>query len=82
VAGTISLTSGQLAITDSLTITGPSQYDLSIEAEGISRLFNFTAPGAASLSIVPFLMTNNAQRRVALEGWKVGRKARQSAGRA
>ena len=43
IAQTISLTSSELGITDSLTITGPGQELLTIDAQQNSRVMNFTA---------------------------------------
>src|SRR5438034_10988843 len=40
--GTIALTSGQLDITDSLTINGPGESALTISGEGVSRVFAIT----------------------------------------
>src|SRR5712691_5654289 len=37
--GTIALTSGELDITDSLTINGPGASDLTVSGEGVSRVF-------------------------------------------
>ena len=42
VRGTIELTSGQLEITDDLTIDGPGAAELSISGGGISRVFHVT----------------------------------------
>jgi hypothetical protein len=39
VAGSIALTSGQLDITDSLTISGPGASALTVSGEGVSRVF-------------------------------------------
>ena len=43
--GTINLTSGELEITDTLTINGPGQNELTIDAQQNSRVLNFTEPG-------------------------------------
>ena len=51
VTGTIALTFGELAITQSLTITGPGQTLLTIDGQGASKIFNFTsAIGAFNIS--------------------------------
>src|SRR5687767_7533184 len=39
VTGSIGLTSGQLEITDSLTISGPGASALTVSGEGVSRVF-------------------------------------------
>ena len=41
VSGTISLTSGEMAITEGLTINGPGALNLTIDAQYLSRVFNF-----------------------------------------
>jgi len=43
VAGAIALTAGEIEITDALTITGPGQNLLTIDANNASRIFNITA---------------------------------------
>jgi hypothetical protein len=51
VQGSIGLTSGELEVTDSLTIAGPGQDELTIDAQHESRLIHFNAPtGDLSLS--------------------------------
>ena len=44
IVGTIELTSGELEVTDSLTITGPGRDELTIDAQHDSRLIDFSAP--------------------------------------
>jgi hypothetical protein len=46
--GTITLTAGELAITDGLTINGPGSTKLTINAAGHSRIFNITDSDTAS----------------------------------
>lgn len=47
VTGTITLTSGELVITNSLTISGPGATNLAISGNSASRVFNIRDPGAA-----------------------------------
>ena len=42
-SGVIALTSGELGITEALTVTGPGQAGLTIDAQQNSRIFNITA---------------------------------------
>ena len=44
IVGTIELTSGELEVTDSLTIAGPGRDELTIDAQHDSRLIDFSAP--------------------------------------
>ena len=45
-SGTIALTSGELEITDALTITGPGQELLTIDVQQNSRVLNFSSTPA------------------------------------
>jgi hypothetical protein len=47
VAGTITLTSGQLAITDAVTITGPGAGALTISGDSASRIFSIDSSGSS-----------------------------------
>jgi hypothetical protein len=49
VTNTITLTSGELAIGRSLTITGPGATNLTVSGNGVSRVFNITA-GSVNIS--------------------------------
>jgi hypothetical protein len=46
-SGTITLLAGELQITQALTINGPGQDNLSIDAQQLSRIFNFTSTSDA-----------------------------------
>ena len=46
VTGTITLTNGQLVITNNLTITGPGRSNLSVSGNDASRVFNINSAGA------------------------------------
>ena len=48
--GTITLTSGELAITDDLTITGPGAGALTVSGNGASRVFDITGTPTVSIS--------------------------------
>jgi hypothetical protein len=48
--GTITLTSGQLTITDDLAIEGPGADELTIDADGGSRIFSITSGDTVTLS--------------------------------
>src|SRR5688572_8625220 len=48
--GTIALTSGQLDITDSLTINGPGASALTVSGEGVSRVFAITGDPIVSIA--------------------------------
>ncbi|TWT65884.1 hypothetical protein Pla123a_47950 [Posidoniimonas polymericola] len=49
-SGTIALTSGELQVTDALTMTGPGERELTIEGAGFSRVINFAAPDGSESS--------------------------------
>lgn len=49
-SGVIGLTSGQLMVTDSLTITGPGRDELTIASQSLGRIINFTAVGGTESS--------------------------------
>lgn len=49
-AGTITLSSGELAITDDLTISGPGAEDLVIDANGSSRVFSIASGDSVTIS--------------------------------
>src|SRR5947209_6208368 len=49
-AGTIALSSGQLGITDPVTITGPGPSALTVDAQGTSRLFSVATGGWVTIS--------------------------------
>jgi hypothetical protein len=49
-SGVIGLTSGQLLVTDSLTLTGPGRDELTIASQGLGRIINFTAVGGTESS--------------------------------
>src|SRR5262249_12555257 len=49
VHGTISLTSGELSITDDLTIAGPGTGDLSVSGNDVSRVFNIGAGSVVAI---------------------------------
>ena len=51
--GTIALTSGEIEITEGVTITGPGSGTLSVDGGGLSRIFDIHAdsPGASAVSI-------------------------------
>ncbi len=60
VFGAITLTLGELPITESLTITGPGQSVLKIDADGQSRVFNVSGdsgPAAIDLAITGLTIT-------------------------
>ena len=46
--GTIALTAGEFQITDALTVTGPGQSSLTIDAQQQSRIFNIDKPGTTT----------------------------------
>ncbi len=48
--GTIFLTTGQIVISDDVTITGPGPRVLSVSGMSVSRIFNVTAPGGVGIS--------------------------------
>src|SRR5439155_7957566 len=54
--GTIALTSGQLDITDSLTINGPGESALTVSGEGVSRVF--TIAGDPTVVIAGLTVAN------------------------
>jgi fibronectin-binding autotransporter adhesin len=52
VSGTITLTAGELAISDAVTITGPGASKLTLSGNNASRVFNTqSAPAAATISV-------------------------------
>ena len=66
VAGTIELTSGELEVTDELTITGPDQDNLTLDAQHNSRVINFTA-ATGDLTIGELTLTNGQTREDAVD---------------
>jgi hypothetical protein len=54
--GTIALTSGELDITDSLTINGPGESALTVSGEGVSRVFGIA--GAPTVVIAGLTVAN------------------------
>jgi hypothetical protein len=56
VTGSIGLTSGQLDITDSLTINGPGESALTVSGEGVSRVFGIA--GAPTVVIANLTLAN------------------------
>ena len=57
VTGTITLTSGELVVADSLTILGPGASDLALSGNGASRVFCLSNP-AASVAISGLTICN------------------------
>ncbi len=49
--GTITLTGGELAITESATITGNGAANTVIDAQQMSRIFNVSQPGATAVDV-------------------------------
>lgn len=60
VTGTISLTTGELEITEGVTIAGPGSGSLTINAGGLSRIFDIHAdsPGASAVVVSGLTLTN------------------------
>ena len=56
ITGTITLTSGELTVTNSLTILGPGASALAINGNGVSRVFNITS--LLSVTISSLTITN------------------------
>ncbi|MCX6925361.1 MAG: CSLREA domain-containing protein, partial [Verrucomicrobia bacterium] len=48
VTGTITLTSGELVITDDLTVMGPGVTNVTVSGNNASRVFNITSPSATA----------------------------------
>jgi hypothetical protein len=61
VSGTIGLTSGQLDISDSLTINGPGADALTVSGEGVSRVFAIT--GTSTVVIADLTVANGVGER-------------------
>lgn len=57
ITGTITLTSGELVVADSLTILGPGASDLAVSGNGVSRVFCLSNP-AASVAISGLTICN------------------------
>ncbi|MDR9404951.1 MAG: hypothetical protein RI580_16100, partial [Halothece sp. Uz-M2-17] len=55
--GTITLTSGQLEITDDLTINGLGEDQLTIDADGNSRVFNIDGSGTVAVTLEGLTIT-------------------------
>ncbi|MDA8563729.1 hypothetical protein N9L06_04675 [Mariniblastus sp.] len=64
--GTIELTSGELEVTEELTITGPTQENLTLDARHNSRVINFTA-STGDLTIGELTLTNGQTREDAVD---------------
>ena len=58
VTGTITLTSGEISITDSLTITGPGAANLTVSGNDASRIFHAT--GAADVSVSSLTLSHGS----------------------
>lgn len=57
-SGIISLSSGELPITDALTITGPGSGNLTITGNDASRIFNIVLPSVMTVSIAGLTLTH------------------------
>jgi len=57
-AGLITLTSGELPITDALAVQGPGAAELSVSGNNAGRIFNITAPFLSNITISGLTLTN------------------------
>src|SRR5262249_50558078 len=58
VSGTIKLTSGELLITDSVTISGPGANKVSVSGNNASRVFDIAANGTMNVTISGLTITH------------------------
>ena len=58
VSGTIQLTSGELEVTNGVTIIGPGPSSLSVDGNGTGRVMNMNIPSAQGVTIIGLTITN------------------------
>jgi hypothetical protein len=58
IGGTITLSTGEIAITNGMSVQGPGASIATIDANHASRIFNVYAPAASNVTISGFTLTN------------------------